>query len=144
MNLKARYLFLDDRMRLEIHPPGKEPQAFTLSRRQWLKFIRAVGVGDLPPQQVPPLKPEGKPNQEEAPAQVVRALNLEREQGGLRVSFILDKAKMGLLLPNEGLPEIGEMFFRQAERAGWDPAAGLERLKAGEMTQETLNKAKAN
>ena len=143
MAIKVRYDFKEDRMRLEIAPDREESQAFLLNRRQWLNLISAVGVTDLPPLKVPPQRPQAREGEVEPPAQPVRALKLGREEGGLRVGFLLEDAHTGVLLPHAGLPEIGELFFRQAERAGWDPAAGLDRLKAGELAQETLRKAQA-
>ncbi len=143
MTLSVRYEYLQDRMRLEIRPAGQEAQSFLLNRRQWLNLIRAVGVGELAPQTVPPQRPEANKDDNEALVQEVKAVRIKREQAGLRVVFQLEGAEAGVLLPDEGLPEIGELFFRQAERAGWDPAAGLERLKAAALAQETLRKAQA-
>lgn len=144
MSIRARYDPQEDRMRLEIHPEGGGASAFWLTRRQWMNLIRAVGATEFTPRQVPLQPPGGQGDGEETPPQRVRTLRLKREEGGVRVVFQLEASRAGVLLPEQGLPEIGEMFFRQAERAGWDPAAALERLQAGEMAQETLRKARAN
>jgi hypothetical protein len=146
MNIRARYDPREDRMRLELQPEIEESKAFSLNRRQWLNLIRAVGVTDFPQHKMPPQPPAAQGGQQGSPLPDLRvnALKFRQEKHGLRVVFLLEGSPVGVLLPNDGLPEIGEMLFRQAERAGWDPAAALDRLKAEEMARETLLRAKAS
>lgn len=147
MTIRVRYEFEEDRMRLEVKQGSEEAwQILSLNRRQWLNLIRVIGATELPPLKEPPQAPLFKQDKEEMDAiiQYVKSLGFKQGEDGLGVVFQFDDTKLEIGFPKDALPRIGELFFRQAEYAGWDPVSGLERLKASDLAREALKKVQSH
>ena len=61
---------------------------------------------------------------------------------GVRLILIQDKSNLSLKLAVPVMRRMQEVLLTQAERAGWDPAAGLQRLKAMAEARAAINRSK--
>ena len=57
---------------------------------------------------------------------------------------MIGKQGRGIKLPAAGVKKFEEMVLMQAERAGWDPQAALQRLKATMVARSAMNRASRN
>jgi hypothetical protein len=151
MGLKARYEPDVDRMRLVYHPEGSEPKVYWVMRRQWLGLLfqlrlaaRKMEVALIPP--VPIKTPRSRPQKdqvtEELVATVLDGFRVRVEGDICRLVLIDDKKGHSFGMKAPGLLRLEEMVALQAERAGWDPAAALQRLQASVSARAAMRQAK--
>lgn len=149
MSLKARYEPDVDRMRLVLQPPEGDPKAFWAMRKQWLSLLyrlrlaaQQLNVELASPEPVKP--PRGRPPKDPATdaleAQLLDGFRLRTEGDTLRLMLVADKKAQGFSIKAPGLRRLEEMVWSQAERAGWDPQAALQRLQAEATTRTALRK----
>ena len=153
MAIKSRYDVAADRMRLELQAAEGASQAYWFSRRQWLALLwrlRAVvqELGLLPTAPVPAkgLRPRPPQPIEAGAAEpvMVDGIRLKVEGEGAQLILVIGKQGRGIKLPAAGVKKFEEMVLMQAERAGWDPQAALQRLKATMVARSAMNRASRN
>lgn len=139
MSIKLKYDPNADRMRLVIQPEGQDVRFFWLRRNQCLALLARLtdvlpqlGVAAKPiePLKAPPPRPKKDPAIDDAAPESLSAIRVRQEGEQVRVMFVHPDQGIGLTLKAPGLQRLQEMLATQAERAGWDPVAGIERLKA--------------
>jgi len=157
MSLQARYDPQADRMRLTLQSAEGSLQAFWVTRRQWLGWLRALLLLPQPrdaesarSERAPPKPP--KPRRQRGAAddsvepQPLTAIRLRRAGERVQVVFAVQGERAAaraatLTLPPEGVEQMRDLLQQQAEQAGWDPGAALTRLNASAMTGAALRKA---
>ena len=149
MSIKILYDVNEDRMRLVLQPPDKAPVALWVNRRQWLALLarlRAVAgqlgvtLTEFDPPKVPRGRPPRDPRIEAMVPEKLDGMRLRVEGDGVRLLFVQGEKVRGLMLKLGGLQQLEEIVALQAERAGWDVSAGLERLHAQALTRAAMNR----
>lgn len=147
MSLHAQYDPQADRMMLTVQPPEGAPVAIWVTRRQWLNLMRAL------PQFAPTgaggaglAQPRG-PRPRRAAAAVAEpvllsAVRLAAQPAGVRVIFVIGAQAVRVDFSEEGAAQLQSMLSQQAERAGWDATAALERLEAASLAVAALKNAR--
>jgi len=150
MTLKARYDPKEDRMRLELHPAADPIQVFWVTRAQWLALLqrlravtRQMGVESQAAQAVEQLRrrPPRDPMVDALPPARLDGIRLRAQGDGVGLILIAGDKTCAVELKASGLRQLEEMIAVQAERAGWDPQAALERLQAGAMASAAMQRA---
>jgi hypothetical protein len=148
MALKARYFPAQDRMRLVHEPAEGECAEFWVTRRLWLallKRLRAAG-GQLGIE--PKLPPKAGPARQAAlpavgssgPVLLDRVRLRIEGKGASLILLVGDRAHV-VQLGVAGLAQLQEMVALQAERAGWDPEAAMQRLDADDLARAAVAQA---
>lgn len=150
MALKLKYDAAADRMRLVLSAEGS-PRVFWLQRNQCLALLARLGevgrhLGVEPHAPVPPRDLPGPrvnaAGQEDAVPEALDSIRVRIEGEKARVLFVQGDGTLGLLLEPAGISRLQEMLGMQAERAGWDPAAGVTRLQAQAAARATISKTR--
>lgn len=149
--MKLKYDAKADRMRLAIEQGDQSPRVFWLTRSQclgWLAELSGIteSFGLEPPQidfrnQVP-RSPTKEPSIDALIPEHLDGIRVRGDEQGARIAFLQGKASYALKLRQLAMLRLQEMLVTQAERAGWDPAAGLERLKAMSAARAAINRSK--
>jgi hypothetical protein len=140
MSLQAKYDPREDRMRLTLQSAeGTAARTFWVTRRQWLGLLQALV--NLPPAargdetESPPSSEPSRPRLlssalENAPVPI-KAIRLRRLKHGIKLVLVMD-GEQGVFIdvPLAGLTQLLAMLRQQAERAGWDVEAALDRLSS--------------
>ncbi|MBI5275324.1 MAG: hypothetical protein HY854_02605 [Burkholderiales bacterium] len=151
MGLQARYDPKQDRMLLALQYGEGERRVFWLTRRLWLGLMhelvamKIVPTDDKAAAPPPAKKPQPLPPQPDA--RDVRTVRIRKlPDNGLRVAFAAEgeEQDVTLTLQREGVGNFMRLVEQQAERAGWDPRAAVERLKAGDVAKGVVRKAKGD
>ena len=147
MGLHAKYDPRQDRMLVTLNAGGDKAESMWLTRRQWLSLLQQMEVqklaaadADAPAEKPPKTPPAPLPGRPDAPC--VDGVRLRKDGDGARLQFLLGDKTYGLQLPTAGLSQFRRLLEQQAERAGWDSRAGLERLDAALAAQAAMRKAK--
>lgn len=149
MALKARYDPKADRMRLMLHPADHPPLLFWVTRRQWLGLLRrlrvvaqqlGVELSAPKPVQAPRHRLPKNPEVESLAPASIDKIGLRVEGRGARLHLLAGGCATGLSLNPATLRELEELVALQAERAGWDPRAAMQRLEANEVVRDALNR----
>jgi hypothetical protein len=134
-------------MVLELTPVAGEPQRFWVSRRLWislhgaiLQWIPASPEG----QPVPPKQPRGPilPEDPVMDAVLLDSIRLERKPDHLRFVFASARGETVLTIPEAGFPRLKRMLETQADRAGWDLPAAMERVRAEGLAKAAMCRAR--
>ncbi len=150
MSLHAKYDLHADRMLLTVQPPEGAPVAIWVTRKQWLNLMHAL------PKVVPASGDEGdgtlavhapRPRPRRTPSGVAEpvelsALRLIALQAGARLIFVLGEQAVSMDFSPEGVAQLQSLLSQQAERAGWDAAAALERLEAALLVDAAMKNAR--
>jgi hypothetical protein len=152
MKLKLRYDPQADRMRLILQPDDAPMRVFWLNRNQALAAMLelsqvATKLGLAPtkllPLAAPPVRPKRDPTVDSVVPEVLSALR--GRQKGERIELLLVQLERATAFgfKAEGLKEFLDNLALQCERAGWDPAAGLKRLRAMAQARAAIGKSKS-
>lgn len=147
MALQSKYDPRQDRMLLTVNLKKDEAsRTFWLTRLQWLMLMHQVSAvsarpvddgGALPPRKSPP---QALPPQPEAV--LLDSLKLGREGDTVKVRLGASEDAITLALKEQQLANFQRMLVTQAERAGWDPRAAMERLAAARAARVAMKRAK--
>jgi hypothetical protein len=148
MAIKARYDPAEDRMLMSVRMENGE-RLYWVTRRLWLSLYRQFAEldetgGDAA--EVPPPKPARAapiPAEESRDASRLERVQFSRTAEGIKLLFSAGGSadNVGIGVRTTAVHRFRRLFEMQAERAGWDPAAALDRLSAGKMAAATLKKA---
>jgi hypothetical protein len=146
MGLKAKYDAHEDRMLIELGTVDGAVRRFWATRRLWLSLYRMIvslvpPTADEAPTAAPPVR--GKPLQREEAQDAVMLENVKlgRNEKGMRLLFVAGEATAALDLHEQGLLRLKRMLEVQADRAGWDTSAALERLQAAALAGQAVRRA---
>lgn len=153
MGLQAKYDPAEDRMQLTLQPDGGPRLAFWVTRRQWLALLQALLA--IPSTEKSPLPASGPgtslpaersnaidPLGSERPM-LLKGIRLRQHRGAVKLVLVLaENQSVSVDLPPASLIGLQAMLRQQAEKAGWDVEAGLQRLSSAEMTRIALRKAR--
>lgn len=147
MALQAKYDPRQDRMLLTLDVKKQDTgRSFWLTRVQWLGLmVQLAAVSEKPVDDggaLPPRKSAPQPLPPQPNAVMAEGLKLRREGEGVRVAIGTGPDAVGLMLQGESLANFRRMLVTQAERAGWDPRAALERINAARAAGQAMKKAK--
>lgn len=153
MAIKLKYDPAADRLRLLVDQPDSAARVFWLRRNQCLGLLaRLTGVAkqmgvepkEVEPLKSPPLRPRKNPVIDEVEPEVLDALRV-RIEGEEAVLHLASAGKgLGLRLKAPGIKRLQEMVATQAERGGWDPVPGVNRLKAMAQARAAIVRSKSD
>ncbi len=138
-------------MRLQMEQEIQSARVFWLKRNQCLALLARLseiaGHLDLDTQTIEmpdqPLQTTRKPSSlDEAVPEHLDGIRVRVEESSVRLIFVQEKDGVALKLPLPGMLKLKEMLMTQAERAGWDPATGLQRLKAMSEARAAIARSK--
>ena len=143
MGIKARYDAKEDRMLLIFEPRDGEARSFWVTRRQWLGLYTGLGPlkAEKPQAKQPPQKPQALPEALTKGAVLLEGVKLRQKEGTYQIAFMAEGKPMGMQVKGETLDQLKQMLDQQAERAGWDTLAAVQRLKAGAAANAAVKKA---
>lgn len=153
--MKLRYDPKADRLRLVI-PQGEQPmRVFWLNRNQALNAVAMMTVAlrklGLEPEVVEPLKspparPQKDPQIDGVVPEALDAVRLRQKADRTQMLLVQGDKAFTLGLKPEALKRLLDVLSLQCERAGWDLAAGLDRLRALAQARVAIakNKMKPN
>lgn len=149
--MKLKYDAKADRMRLVMEREDQPPRVFWLKRNQCLAWLarlsdlaRQLGV-EISPIELghqPPRAPRKNPVIDAMIPQDLDGIRMRPDEDGVRVIFVQARDGMAMNLTVPGMLRLQEMLLTQAERVGWDPVAGLQRLAAMAAAQAAIDKSK--
>lgn len=151
MALKLRYDAAADRMRVALRDDAGAARVFWLRRNQCLALLarmRAVsgqlGIEVLPvaPLQGAPGARPKDPQLHEAEPEPLDGIRVNVRGDRVRVVFVHGGQASALLLQAAGFERLQNVLGLQAERAGWDPAAGLKRLQAQAAARAAISRSR--
>lgn len=151
MALKLKYDPEADRMRLVLQPEGQEMRIFWLRRNQCLGLLarlsdvlQQLGVDTKPiePLKAPMARPKKDPAIDEVTPETLSGIRIRQEGETVRIQFVHPEHGTGIALKAPGLQRLQEMIATQAERAGWDPVAGIRRVKAMAQARAAIARSK--
>ncbi len=147
MGVQAKYDPKEDRMLLSLEYGDGSTRIFWLTRRQWIGMMHEMAALKLVPKDEaatePPKKSAPKPLPPQPSATMVESVKLRKQDQGARVVFSVGEEQgVGVTLAGDGLAGFHRLLEQQAERAGWDPRAGIERLNAGVVARNLMRKAR--
>ena len=149
MALTARYDHNEDRMLLHVQSDPDLSRRYWITRRQWLWLLfRLQTIAKRQGEKLTSLRAMEPPDnahaslvQEEGLVPVlletIRVRALER---GFRIAFFAGDRAANVALTIINVHKAEEFVFLQAERAGWDPQAGVQRLEAGELASTAIRR----
>ena len=151
MAFQAKYIPREDRMRVTLRPPEGDVRSFWVTRRQWLDVLHELdelGEAQGEPREEVPQPPEERRKRAMEPVPepiALQSLRLQRSERGAKLLFATGGGRgASFNLPQPALPRLRQLFQQQAEQAGWDPAAALDRLGALDLAGEVVRKAKGS
>ncbi len=149
--MKLKYDAKADRMRLVVERDDQPPWVFWLKRNQHLAWLARLSTlaaqlgsgtaaGELThrpsrTQKKDPLIDAMVPDE-------LDAIRARFDGESVRVIFIRAQGGLAIKLTVPGMLQLQEMLTIQAERAGWDPIAGLHRLEAMAAARVAIDKSK--
>lgn len=150
--MKLKYDAKADRMRLQMAQENQPERMFWLKRNQCLALLARLSdiaahlgvdtqAADLP-DQPPPRTPGKDPAFDKAVPEHLDGIRVRVDGTGVRVIFVQAKDGVALKLTIPGMRRLQDMLTTQAERAGWDPAAGMQRLKAMAEARAAIDRSK--
>lgn len=140
-----------DRMRFALYLDDQPPRVFWLNRNQCLGLMvrltdvapeLGVALNAAEPLQAPAPRPRKDPEFDGLEPESIDSVRLRRN--GETAQFLLvqgDKAT-SLNLPGGGVKKLQEILALQAERAGWDPVAGVNRVRAMAAARSAIAKSR--
>lgn len=152
MAIKLKYDPVADRMRLWVQQPHGAARVFWLRRNQCLALLarltdvaREMGVEPkaVEPLKAPPPRPRKDPAIDEALPENLDGLRVRVDGEDAAVQLVHDGKGLGLKFQAPGITRLQEMLATQAERAGWDPLAGVNRLKAMAQARAAIGRSKS-
>jgi hypothetical protein len=123
-------------------------QRLWVTRRLWLGLYGSIAsltkVADesVPPEPRLP-QPARTAAEEREDVAMVDTIRVVRLAHGVRIVFATASGNVRLDFQDDGVARFRRLLEAQAERAGWDSAAALRRLKAGALAGDALRRAKA-
>jgi hypothetical protein len=144
--LKARYDPREDRMLLTIETQQGN-RVFWVTRPMWLglyrRLVALVAASEDDKPQTPTV-PQPKPATAEESAAAVLLEGAQFKKNEERIAIVFQSAgePVTLQLGAPGLARVKRMIEVQADRAGWDTAAALERLEAAAAAGAAVRQAK--
>jgi len=151
MTIKMKYDPAVDRMRLAVHPEGGEMRVFWVRRNQFLAWlarlsdvVRELGVEpkEIEPLKAPQHRPPRDPAIDDAVPEMLDALRVRVEGDTAQLMMVQGVRALCLKLKAPGVNRLQEMLATRAERAGWDPSAGIQRLRAMTMARVAITRSK--
>lgn len=142
--MKLKYDRVADRMRLVVERDNLTASVFWLRRNQCLALLARLDNASEGEGESEPCKLEDSPKKlqrRDTVTEQVRPVDLDgisvkTEVDGVSLTFIHAQRGLTLKLTPAVIVRLRELLLIQAERAGWDPNAGIQRLKA--MAQARL------
>ncbi len=137
--MKLKYDPKADRIRLVLDREGQDRRIYWLRRNQCLVLLVrlsdvAVQLGietrAVEPLRQPPPSPRGDPSIDAAEPVHLDGIRVRVDGEKMRLVFVEGDGGIGLSLKAPGIQRLQEVLTMQAERAGWDPVAGITRLRA--------------
>lgn len=137
-------------MRLVLHPGDDVPTAYWVTRRLWLLLLRRLQVASEQsglvvtisgPVKPPPRRPRRDVAVDAIDPQKLEGIRLRAEGDGARLMLVVGEMATGIHLNAPGLQQLEEMVALQAERAGWDPQAAMQRLRANALANAAMSRA---
>ena len=151
MALKIVYDANADRMRLTLKPDGQDNKLFWLNRAQCLSLLARLAVASksmditlkaIKPLSTVPPRPKKDFGPDDPVPETLMDIRLRRDGEWLKVVFLQSKGQgIGLSLKPEGVTKIHHLLATEATKAGWDPIAGLNRLKAIAKARQAQKKS---
>lgn len=137
-------------MRLLLHPPEQAPRVYWVTRQQWLALLlrvrnvaQKIGLSLNPPKT--PDAPRARVARDPALAELtplkLAAIRCNPAADGAQLLLVLDGKAQSVQLNAAGLKQFEQMLQLQAERAGWDPQAALQRLQAAALAKAAMGRA---
>jgi hypothetical protein len=123
-------------MLLLLAPSGGEERKLWVTRRLWLALYREVAAlapstqQDDTAQGQPPPRPKAMAPQDAEAAEVLTTIRISRRPKGAALIFEAPGGPVNLDFAPQGLVKFRQMLETQADRAGWDASAAMERLRA--------------
>lgn len=126
---------------------GEEEARFWITRRLWLGVYRRLSrlapaveeaAAKVP---APPKQPSPIPTEEAKDAVLLHSVQIAKEGEGVRLVFSTDHDKLAINLNKSGFGQFRRMLDMQADRAGWDSPAAIERLDAQAAASAALQRA---
>jgi hypothetical protein len=148
MGVQARYDPKEDRMLLSLEYGDGTARTFWLTRRQWIGMMHEMAAlklvpADEAPAEPPPKKNAPRPLAPQPEATMVQSVKVRKQEEGARLVFAVGEDQgVGMTLPAERLASFHRLLEQQAERAGWDPRAGVERLSAAVVARNVMRRWK--
>jgi hypothetical protein len=148
MALRARYDPREDRMFLALQFPEQPEQRYWVTRRLWLALYGQIAsLAPSQPEQALPPPPANPPRPmaagDTADAVALDGVRIKKNEDGVRLVFASARGNTFVDFKQPGLLQLKRLLEMQAERAGWDAAAALERLQADAIAGATVRRAKS-
>jgi len=150
MAIKIVYDAQADRMRLTLTPEVQESQLFWLNRNQCLGLLARIEAAskamditlkDIKPLRTVPMRPRKEVGPHDPIPESLTEIRLRKDGERLKVLFLQSKAKgLGISLIPEAVVKVHQLLAVEATKAGWDPIAGLNRLKAVAQARQAQKK----
>jgi len=150
--IKLKYDGVADRMRLLVQQPQGAARVFWLRRNQCLgllarlnKVAEEMGVElkKVEPLKAPLPRPRKDLAMDEVEPETLDGLRARFDGEDASVDLISDGKSLGLKFNAAGIKKFQEILSTQAERAGWDPVPGVQRLKAMAQMKVAIEKSRA-
>lgn len=153
MPIKLSYDPKQDRIILQIPVDSETHRAFWLQRNQCLamlarltNILEQMGMPTTPPVAQglqPAARPKADTDAAALQAESLSGIKIRPEGDSVRISFLHPQHTAAVGFKGAGLQKLHEALALQAERAGWDPAAGLERIKAMAQARQAISRSSA-
>lgn len=138
MPIKMKYDPAADRMRLRFQPEEGEARVFWLRRNQCIGLLNVLSTVankmGVKPQliqrlQVAPGPIPKDPELDDVTPIMLDVVRVRRHDDEVRVWFVYGEDSVGLKLDDKTLKTFLDAVGEQAEHAGWDPVAGVRRVR---------------
>ncbi len=149
--MKLKYDAKADRMRLVIDRDNQPARVFWLKRNQCLallaRFSDLAERFNVDPTAMPPPDPPSQVPATDATIDAVEPVDLDtirvRAEGEkIRLALVHPQEGMAMTMSVAGMMRLQETLMTQAERVGWDPVAGGQRLRALAEARAAINRSK--
>lgn len=126
---------------------GEAEQRYWVTRRLWLALyerLAALAPAAIDEEAEPPPPKPSPAMAPDAAAQPVllESVRLRRVEAGTRLVFSGGGTTVNMTLRELGLARCKRMLELQADRAGWDTAAAIERIQAGALAGAVVQRAR--
>lgn len=149
--MKLKYDAKADRMRLVIDRDNQPTRVFWLKRNQCLALLARLSDlaerlnVELTAMQPPDLPPKALARDvviDEAVPVDLDAIRVRAEGEKIRLVLVHPQEGMTMTMSVPGMVRLQETLMTQAERVGWDPVAGGQRLKALAEARAAIDRSK--
>ena len=149
--MKVKYDAKADRMRLAVGRENLPDSVFWLKRNQCLALLvrlcelaAQLGVEAVASEMLnsPPRSPQRSTSIDDVAPEHLDAIRVRLDGDRLRLALVHAQQGVTLNLTSSATQRLQEMLLTQAERAGWDPVAGIERLKAMAEARAAIDRSK--